>query len=228
MGKLGQDAFVRRQARYEEAAQLNSAGVSLKRIAAMVGAERKTIRRWLRAGGAPRWTKPRRVGMLGPYRAHLDRRWNEGCHNAAQLWREIVGLGFAGRPGTVRQWAGRRRKNEPQAPTVSGPHVVTGQPPSTRRIARLLMTEDGNALPEAEQNFVSRLLGQVPSLAACVAVQRLSKLLRRKSKESLDDVLHDAAGTALKDFVVNLRPDLPGVQAALDLPWKLPAPPRDR
>ena len=165
--------------------------------------------RWLRAGGAPRWTKPRRVGMLGPYRAHLDRRWNEGCHNAAQLWREIVGLGFSGRPGTVRQWAGRRRKNEPQAPTVSGPHVVTGQPPSTRRIARLLMTEDGNALPEAEQNFVSRLLGQVPSLAACVAVQRLSKLLRRKSKESLDDVLHDAAGTALKDFVVNLRPDLP-------------------
>jgi transposase len=64
------------------------------------------------------------------------------------------------------------------------------------------------------------LLGQVPSLAACVAVaQRLSRLLRRKSKESLDDVLEDAAGTALKTFVMNLRPDLPAVQAALDLPW---------
>jgi transposase len=218
--RRSQDAFVRRQARYEEAAQLNAAGVSIKRIAAMVGAERKTIRRWLRAGGAPRWSKPRRVGMLGPYRAHLDRRWNEGCHNAARLWREIVALGFTGRPGTVRQWAGRRRKNEPQATTVSGTHEVTGQPPSTRRIARLLMTEDGNALPEAEKNFVSRLLGQVPSLAACVAVaQRLSRLLRRKSKESLDDVLEDAAGTALKTFVMNLRPDLPAVQAALDLPW---------
>ena len=82
------------------------------------------------------------------------------------------------------------------------------------------MTEDGNALPKAEKNFVSRLLGQVPSLAACVAVaQRLSRLLRRKSKESLDDVLEDAAATALKTFVMNLRPDLPAMQAAFDLPW---------
>ena len=54
-----QDAYTRRQARYEEAARLKAAGVSLKRIAALVGAERKTVRRWLRAAGAPRWLKPR-------------------------------------------------------------------------------------------------------------------------------------------------------------------------
>ena len=165
----------------------------------MVGAERKTIRRWLRAGGAPRWTKPRRVGMLGPYRdistadgtKVATMRLSSGAKSSA--WAFPAGLEPS---GSGPDDAAKRTAS----PDRFRPARRHGQPPSTRRIARLLMTEDGNALPEAEQNFVSRLLGQVPSLAACVAVQRLSKLLRRKSKESLDDVLHDAAGTALKDF----------------------------
>jgi transposase len=216
--RRGQDAYARRQARYEEAARLKAAGVSLKRIAAAVGAERKTVRRWLRAGGAPRWLKPRRAGALGPYHDHLDRRWKQGCHNAAQLWRELVALGFTGRPGTVRQWAGRRRNGEPKAASAPGTQAASAQPPSARQIARLLMTDE--ALREAEQNLVSRLLAQLPGLADCVAAaKRLNALLRRKSTETLDKVLEDAGATALKEFVTNLRHDLSAVQAALDLPW---------
>ena len=211
-------AYARRQARYEEAARLKTAGASLKRIAAFVGAERKTVRRWLRAGGAPLWRKPRRHGGLAPYHDHLDRRWTEGCHNAAQLWRELVTLGFAGRPGTVRQWAGRRRKGESQAASAPQRPVIRGEPASARQIARQLMTDD--TLPQTEQNFVSRLLLQVPGLAECVtAAKRLNAVLRRKSKEALDKVLDEAAGTALGSFVTSLRRDISAVQAALDLPW---------
>ena len=43
----------RRQSLYEEAARLRAAGASIKRIAAELGAERKTVRRWLRLGHAP-------------------------------------------------------------------------------------------------------------------------------------------------------------------------------
>jgi len=61
---------------------------------------------------------------------------------------------------------------------------------------------------------------QVPGLADCIAAaKRLNQVLRRKSNESLDDVLTSAAATALKEFVANLRRDLSAVQAALDLPW---------
>ena len=211
-----QEAYARRQARYEEAARLRAAGVTIRRIAALLGAERKTIRGWLRAAGAPLWRKPPRVGVLGPYRDHLQRRWAEGCRNAAQLWRELVTLGFSGRPGTVRSWAGRRRNNEPQlAASISG----TTQPPSARRIARMLMA-DTDALPEAEQTFVSHLLAQVSGLADCIAVaKRLNTLLRRKSEERLDAVLADAGDTTLKEFAASLQRDLRAVQAALDLPW---------
>ena len=211
-------AYARRQARFEEAARLKTAGASLKRIAALIGAERRTVRRWLRAGGAPFWRNPQRAGGLVPYHDHLDRRWTEGCRNAAQLWRELVTIGFVGRPGTVRQWAGRRRKHEPKAASAPGINVVIGEPPSARQVARQLMTDD--TLTPSEQNFVSRVLLQVPALAECVAAaKRLNAVLRKKSKEALAKVLDDAGSTALGSFVSSLRRDLSAVQAALDLPW---------
>jgi len=113
--RTSQASLARRQARYEEAARLRADGMSISRIAVLLGAERQTVRRWLRLGHAPLWTKPRRGSVLDAYAAHLDRRWAEGCRNAAQLWRELAGLGFTGRPTTVRAWAGRRHKAEPEA-----------------------------------------------------------------------------------------------------------------
>jgi hypothetical protein len=44
---------------------------------------------------------------------------------AAQLWRELAALGFTGRPGTMRQWAGRRRKGEPQAVSAPAMQAIT-------------------------------------------------------------------------------------------------------
>jgi transposase len=215
-----QAAYARRQARYEKAARLHAAGVPLKRIAALLGAERKTIRRWLRAGGAPLWRKPPRAGILAPYQDVLDRRWAEGCRNAALLWRELVTLGFPGRPGTVRQWAGQRRKAEPKtAGNALNECVVTAHAFSGRQLARLVMT-DIDELPQAEQTFVSRVLAQVPDLADSIAVaKRLNALLRRKGEENLDAVLDAAAGTALTGFAAGLRRDFGAIQAALELPW---------
>jgi transposase len=213
-----QTAWARRQARYEEAARLRASGMSIKRIAAALGAERKTIRRWLRAGRAALWHKPPQAGLLGPYHDYLERRWNEGCRNAAQLWRELVTLGFSGRPGTVRHWIGRWRKSEPRAANTPTIPVALSQPPSARTLARLLMTDE--IPPELDPNLVTRLLAHLPGLAACVAVaKRLNQVLRRQSGENLEDVLGSAAGTALQDFAAALRRDLPAVQAALELRW---------
>jgi len=218
--RRSQASYARRHARYEEAARLRAAGCSISRIAAQLGAERKTIRRWLQAGGASLWRKPPRVGVLAPFRDRLERRWAEGCRNAALLWRELIRLGFAGRYGTVRSWAGKRRKTDPQ--TVmdkADAGMLSGQPPSSRHVARMLMT-DIDKLPGAEQAFVLALLAQAPDLANGIAVaKRINLLFRRKSQESLDAVLADAAGTPLAEFAASLRRDLAAAQAVLDLPW---------
>jgi len=215
-----QASLARRQVRYEDAARLRAAGASIARIAVQLGAERKTVRRWLRAGGPSLSRKPPRVSSLAPYLDRLERRWVEGCRNAALLWRELIPLGFSGRPGTVRRWAGRRRKAEPQfAAGLANTPLARGQPPSVREVARMLMA-DTSTLPEAGRAFTSNLLAQVPGLAEGIAVaKRLNLLLRHKSQESLAGVLDDAAGTLLADFAASMRRDLAAVQAALDLPW---------
>ncbi len=182
----GSTPIARRQARYEEAARLRAKGVPLRRIAVRLGAERKTVRRWLRLGHAPLWKKPARGSLLAPYREVLDRRWAEGCRNAAQLWRELVGLGFAGRPGVVRAWAGQRRQQEPAAAMRrTEPVTPAWQPPSSRRIA-FLLTAEIERLSERERAFITLLRSEAPRLveAAAVAV-RLRQVLRREGSETL-------------------------------------------
>ncbi len=156
--------------------------------------------------------------MLDAHAAYLDRRWAEGWRNAAQLWRELVSLGFAGRPSTVRAWARRRRATERDTASPAGVHAVTlvaairaaDRPPANGRHRRL---------PAPEQDFVAWLPGEAPKLADAIAVaKRLNRLLRHASEESLDRVLTDAAGTLLAAFATNLRPDLGAVQAALEMP----------
>ena len=90
----------RRDARFAEVARLREQGLSLKAIARTIGVERKTVRRWLRAGHAPTWRHADRgTSILDPYRAYLEERWQAGCHNAAALWRDLKEQGFPGQSG---------------------------------------------------------------------------------------------------------------------------------
>ena len=90
---------------------------------------------------------------------------------------------------------------------------------SARHVARLLMS-DADALPNSQQAFVSGVLGQVPALAAAIAVaKRLNLLLRRKSQEDLAGVLADADATLLEPFADGIRRDFAALQAALEVPW---------
>ena len=47
--------------------------------------------------------------MLDSYLGHLHIRLDEGCENAAQLWRELQDLGFGGTAKQVRLWLSERR-----------------------------------------------------------------------------------------------------------------------
>jgi transposase len=160
--------------------------------------------------------------MLDPFRDHLERRWAEGCGNARQLWRELVELGFAGRPSIVRVWTGRRRKADATSGTPSpgqAPRPRRWKPPSLHRLTRLLTTDPGEA-SESDRLFRDRLLAQLPDLrAAASAARRLAGLLRKESTGELAAVLEEMAGTPLARFAEGLRRDAAAVQNALELPW---------
>nr|WP_242481905.1 transposase [Paracraurococcus ruber] len=199
---------------------MHAAGASLSAISRQVGADRKTLRQWLRAGAMPSWRHPRRGGVLDAYREHLDRRWTEGCHNAARLWRELTALGFTGGAPLVRAWAtARRRANPGKARALQTRSGKPWRPPSGRRVARLLMAEP-RTLPRPARAFVQRLLEDTPALAVTfTAAKRIERVLRKQSNKTLADVLAVAEITQLGSFVAKIRKDITAVETALRLPW---------
>ena len=90
-----------RHERYAAIRRWHDAGLPPRRIAPLVGMSQRSVERWLAAGGEPEHRRAPMVGRIGPFRPYLERRWQAGCHNAAQLWREIAGQGFAGSVQTV-------------------------------------------------------------------------------------------------------------------------------
>ncbi|CAO3425258.1 Mobile element protein [Azospirillum doebereinerae] len=159
-----------RQARFEEVIALDVRGWSQTRIAQTLGLDRKTVRAWLRSGQPPPWRQPAKGSQLDPFRDHLRRRWDEGCHNAARLWREIKALGFTGQRTMVRDWARPLRQVTPgMAPAVS----TSWQVPSRRRAAWPVVA-DATEIDGTEQAFVAALLSRSPKLAQTVALARAS------------------------------------------------------
>ena len=124
----------RRFKRYEEVIALYQQGCSQRVISQKTGLERKTVRRYLRAGAFREWATPQRHRALDGFLPYLEQRWAEGCHNAAQLWREIRERGYAGRPGMIRQWATPRRGKERFERSLAATQQKQKQVPTPREV----------------------------------------------------------------------------------------------
>ncbi len=89
----------RRVADYEQVRDFSQQGWTMKAIAAQVGRNRRTVKKYRQASTFPE-RQPRRrrhPTLLDPYKASLLERWNAGCHSATQLCREIHSQGFQGK-----------------------------------------------------------------------------------------------------------------------------------
>ncbi len=197
---------------YDEVMRLDREGVPIKEIVRRLAIGRNTARRWLR-GAAPDPFRPRR-SMLEPHRATLERRWAEGCHNGAQLWRELRDAGFRGGLRVVTEWATRQRLAG--RPGRSGSCFAV---PPIRRVARMLAA-DPSALPAEERRYLDCLLATSAPLAlARDLALRFAALVRERKADELDRWLADAANSELHSFADGLRQDEAAVRAALQLPW---------
>ena len=205
-----------RSARYEEAAALNARGWSQTRIAQTLDLDRKTVRVWLRAGQPPSWDQPTKGSVLTPFTDHLSRRWDEGCHNAARLWREIRALGFTGQRSVVRDWAQPRRQRIPVVPSGA---TASWRTPSRRRAAWLVVADD-EEIDATERAFVAALIAGASKLTRTIEAGRAFRaMVRGKQGDDLDGWLAAADDTALAGFAEGIKRDLAAVRAGLTLPW---------
>jgi hypothetical protein len=115
-------------------------------------------------GRLPSWQQPSGNSTVHVGGDYPRWRWHEGCHNAARLWREIRGRGFAGRPRPVRDWLRRLRATSQQS-AGSAPAWKT---PSGRRTARLVVAHR-NEIAGTERKFVDALIAGSAELAHLIA-----------------------------------------------------------
>jgi transposase len=214
------DAQQRRDARFAAVARLREQGMTIRGIARALVLGRKTVRRWLRAGHAPTWRHADRGrSSLDPFHEYLETRWAAGYRNGTGLWREIRERGFAGQAGVVRQWAARRRRDEPPADRATPVQPPKARPPTARKAARLLMREP-DQLGEGERRFVTALLDLSPPIAKAVdAAKAFSTMIKNGLADQLDDWIRAAEDSGFKGFAQSLRQDRDAVHAALTLPW---------
>ena len=208
----------RRLACYEEVITLHQQGWSQRGISSKTGLERKTIRRYLRAGAFREWATPQRHRALDGFLPYLEKRWAEGCHNAAQLWREIREQGYAGRPGMIRQWAAPQRGKKCFERSPAALQQKSKQIPTPRQVVWWLLRPDERN-PE-ERRFVEALCEQAPEVQhTAEAAREFTRLVRERDIQAWSVWQKAAAPTLLAPFVRQLQRDEAAVRAALTHSW---------
>lgn len=212
------DRHAIRRARFDEVMALHHRNWPIKRIARTLGLNPKTVRRWLRSGQLPTWDQRSRGSAVDLHAEYLRQRWNEGCHNTAELWDEIRRRGFRGQLRTVQRWVSRLRDADPSS-SGTGPCERLWKMPSKRRAAWLVVA-DYETIDTTEQRFVEALIATSPELGRIIELARVfNGMVRYQQAERLDSWLAAAKDTALAGFADGLVRDLAAIRAALSLPW---------
>lgn len=223
---------VERMKRYEQVLSLRSLGLKPGAIARRVGKGERTIRRWL-AGSSPqalrRRKKPSHFDAYAPY---VLQRWQQGCHNGLQLWREIQVLGYRHSARMVYQFLQPLRAGDlPLLPTTSMEQKkpvprkeVPGPAPSpldtlSARQVVWLFVRQFTELDSDEQETLS-LLRQRSQRAETIyqLTQAFVQMVRHRQGEKLDAWLKQATSSHqpdLRRFAQGIERDKEAVQAGL-------------
>ena len=106
-------------------------GHGVRAIARQLGWGRHTVQRYARAASWQelvdgKW-QDTRTSKLDPFKPHLRQGFQQGCTNAAELYRQITAHGFAGSYGLVRDFLEQYRSSpDPIAPPAPTVRAVTG------------------------------------------------------------------------------------------------------
>ena len=209
--RFQQENRQRRLDRYEVVMEKAHRGLSQREIGRQCGLSRKTVRRWLRAGEFPERKRSLRCSAVDAHREYLEQRWLQGCHNAAQLWRELQAQGFPGRPHTLRDWLqkqyGRRGERNKQRKLHSRQPRI-----SPRQTAWRMLKQ-----PEP---FLDELNRRSPEIATLAATAReFCRIVQQRDTAAWPRWLSSAARGPLASFAKHLCRDEAAFLAALQPPW---------
>lgn len=214
------DRRAARIARWEEVRRRHAAGESLKHIARTMGINWRTAA-WMARQELPpqEYRQHPRPGSLSspslqPYVGYLQGRWQAGCMNISQLYREIGACGYEGSRSLLSTALQAWRSAQP--------------PPKERRRTRhlsirWLCVRPPEDLGDEERAALEVVLAEDDTLAVGhQLLQRFRALVAARSVSDLTTWLVDAETSGLAPFeslVTGIRSDYAAVEAALTTTW---------
>lgn len=230
-----QSSRARRHTRYIQVKALQAQGRNILQIARDLNLSRQTVRTYVASDVFPEIARPpRRKGLLDPYVPYLQARWDAGCQESKQLWRELRERGYPGSLRMVWLWVALRceRHDLGRAPTrqveVSvfstaspGGRSATATLPASRRLVWLLIHPTSEL--ELDQQRLRQRLLRLPGIdRAHDLSQRFLTLVRQRQADAFQpwiDACRDSGVVELASFAQGLQSEFPIIHSALSLPF---------
>lgn len=223
-----------KEQRFLRVKELAASGHKISDIEAEVGVAYRTVKKYIAAENCPHYTTGYdHPSKLDPHLSYIEARWQAGCTNATQLWRELcTERGFTGSRGLVGQWAIEQRKLLPLSQRYARQQAVAVNPPISRQVtpkplsasqAAWLFVRDATKLETDEQQMLTKLTQSHPLLTnAYTLVQSFNTMVRSQGHLQLVDWIESALASGLAQltsFAAGLQQDFDEVYNALCMVW---------
>lgn len=211
----------RRLQRYERVVELHRSGYSQSAISAEMGIQRKTVRRWLRAGQFPERKAPiGRKSQVREFHEYIRQRWDEGCHNATRLFQEIQVRGYRGGRQMVSHYVSCWRTKPPQSSPKKQKRRFDRVAP---KHAAILACRPAERLSEQQQALFERVAVNCPSIRWMRNLAMdFREAIASKDRDAMLNWIRTAAQCGigpLVRFAYGLKKDLGAVIAAVETRW---------
>ena len=197
-------------------------GYHKEQIAQLVGVSSRSVYRVLEHETPP---PPRRrsrsSSIVDPYLSYLASRWNQGCHNVARLYEEIVAQGYTGTRRTLEM---RLRPFRPKgARPVSKQTIIWDKPPSPRGVA-LMMVRPTHSRTREQTTYLEHLVQSDSTIAVVFELaQDFGHLLRKHEGlvrlEQWKAAVRSSGIAELIAFVDGLADDAEAVANGCSMSW---------
>ena len=210
--------------RFHAIQQLAHQGRNQTAIARTLGLNWQTVHKYLTYTTPPQRSYTiRQSSALTPYQGYMLGRWASGCHNARQVWREIVAQGYPGAYRTVARLTGYLRRQEQVG--VAAPVAPVGMTAGQAAGLVLVRPEQRTSSEAVALQQLGSLHPQLHSVLTHFAA--FAALLRNPpgdpdASQHLAEWLQQARSSGvpeLKAFAAKLGQDRDAVLAALTLPY---------
>ncbi len=209
-----------RDDRYQQMTTLRAQGLTQREVAKRMGMSERAVRHWLKRGAAPTNERQfRRRSVFDPYAAYVLHRWQDGIHEAKQLYEEIRAQGFSGTVRIVQRFV-QALRDDPEKITLA---PATAADRFSSNTATWLFIRDPKQLT-AEKQADLELICQRSEMARTTyaLTQQFMTMLRLRRGQEFEAWLSavEASQIAeLRRFAHSLLKDKEAVVAGLTLSY---------